>query len=83
MTKVFKIGEACIGGIVYVKTNKNKFGENFVFEVSFVDWFTRGILDTSEVYDFDELEALLNDNTTSYWADRITNYFKKTLKYKL
>jgi len=80
MKKTFKIGEVCVGGIVHIETNKNKWGENFEFKVSFVDWFTSEILDTYSVYDFDELTMLLEENSTSYWADRITNYFRKTLK---
>lgn len=80
MKKTFKIGEVCVGGIVHIETNKNKWGENFEFKVSFVDWFTSEILDTYSVNDFDELTMLLEDNSTSYWADRIVNYFRKTLK---
>lgn len=80
MKKTFKIGEVCVGGIVHIETNKNKWGENFEFKVSFVDWFTSEILDTYSVNDFDELTILLEENSTSYWADRIANYFRKTLK---
>jgi hypothetical protein len=80
MKKTFKIGEVCVGGIVHIETNKNKWGENFEFKVSFVDWFTSEILTTYSVNDFDELTILLEENSTHYWADRIANYFRKTLK---
>lgn len=76
MIKTFKIGESAKGGIIQVSTRPRN-----VFEVKVMDYNTKEPLHWRFVYGLNELESYLEqDITTSFWAEKITTYFKsKTL----
>ena len=77
MKKTFKIGEYAVGGIIKVEYLKAK----EIIVVEFLDYFTKEIVlshsfNTNQLW---EMEFFIEDNCTSFWADKITNYVKSKL----
>jgi len=71
MTKTFKIGEWCYGGIARITTKPRG-----VFSVELLDWNTKQVLKWKFVYGYEELEEFMCDMSTPYWADVVCDYFK-------
>ena len=72
-TKTFKIGEYAVGGIVVANINKS------IVEVQFKDWNTKEVIteckiDGSKFNSRNELLDFLNENTSSYYADKIVEW---------
>lgn len=72
MTKTFKIGECCYGGIARVSTKPRG-----VFSVELLDWDSKEVIQWRFVYGLDELRDFMEESSTYYWADKIYNHFKK------
>ena len=77
MIKTFKIGEEAIGGIVQVSTRSRG-----VYEVKVMDYNTKEPIHWRFVFNQEELEKYLNEITTTYWTDKIINYFTSNKKFK-
>lgn len=71
MQKTFRIGESAIGGII--KVNKLNRG---AFKVECLDYYTKKIVQWSYVYSIEHLLDYLEQVSTHYYADKITNHFK-------
>ena len=71
MQKTFRIGESAIGGII--KVNKLNKG---AFKVECLDYYTKEIVQWSYVYSIEHLLDYLEQVSTHYYADKITNHFK-------
>ena len=71
MQKTFRIGESAIGGII--KVNKLNKG---AFKVECLDYYTKEIVQWSYVYSIEHLLDYLEQVSTYYYADKITNHFK-------
>jgi len=71
MQKTFKIGESAIGGIIKV----NKLGKG-AFKVECLDYYTKEIVRWSYIYSIEHLFDYIEQVSTNYYADKITNHFK-------
>jgi hypothetical protein len=74
VVKTWKIGEYAMGGIIRVSTKPRG-----VFSVECIDWDTKEIIQWRYVHGYDELTDILEDLSTSYYADKIVTYFKTKL----
>ena len=70
MTKTFKIGEYCVGGIIKAKIDGDI---NFV-EV--LDWNTKNVLFEKRCRDINEMRWFLDEMTSSYYADKVINFLE-------
>lgn len=75
MVKSWKIGESALGGIIRVSTKPRG-----VFSVECIDWDTKEVVRWRYAHGYDELTDILEDISTSYYADKIVTYFKTKLK---
>ena len=71
MQKTFKIGESAIGGIIKI----NKLGKG-AFKVECLDYYTKEVVRWSYIYSTEHLFDYIEQVSTHYYADKITNHFK-------
>lgn len=73
MNKTFKIGECALGGIIRVQTTKHH------IKIETIDYYEKNVILTGYWGRHDKygLNNYLNELTTSYYADMITNYIFK------
>ena len=73
MTKLFKIGEYAIGGIIKVQTTVHN------VKISALDWNTEEVIMTSDFIKLDkwEISEFLHDLTSSYHAEKIMEFINK------
>lgn len=79
--KLFKIGETAVGGIVDVTINDN------IIQVKAIDWYTKKTIsiyeiDTNKMDAHYDLQDVLHEVTTSYWADKITEWILTKVELK-
>jgi len=72
-TKVYRIGEYAIGGIIQVTERASEFIKTY--QVQCKDWDTKEII-YDKTCTFVELDSILNDLTSCYYADRIISDFQ-------
>lgn len=70
MTKTFKIGEYCVGGIIKAK----KDGDTNYVEV--LDWNTKNVLFAKRCRDINEMRWFLDEMTSSYYADKVVDFLE-------
>jgi hypothetical protein len=68
MEKTYKVGEYAVGGIVTISF------KNDIFKIQFKDWNTKKVLLEKITKDKVEGEIFLEENSTSYYADKIINF---------
>jgi hypothetical protein len=79
-TKTFKIGEYAIGGIIQVRTTSD------TINIDSLDWTTKEKIMGREfrinMYDVEyEIFKYLNELTSSYYADKVTDFIKENVKF--
>ena len=67
MKKTFKIGECAIGGILQVEKKKDK------YIARALDYNTKEVIQEMTCDNLQDLEDVLCEWSTSYWADTIIN----------
>lgn len=80
-TKIFKIGEVAVGGIIRVDINSES------VTIKALDWETNDVVKYGRCYlDQEDAEDLIDDFlyeiTSSYWADKILTYIKTKVTFK-
>lgn len=75
VVKSWKIGECAIGGVVQISTRPRG-----VFEVKCLDYNDKSTIAWRFVHGYDELQSYLEEISTSYYADKMTTYFKTKLQ---
>ena len=78
--KTFKIGEYAIGGIIQVCTTSD------TLNIDALDWSTKEKIMGREfrinMYDVEyEIFKYLNELTSSYYADKVTDFIKENVKF--
>ena len=78
--KTFKIGEYAIGGIIQVCTTSD------TINIDSLDWTTKEKIMGREfrinMYDVEyEIFKYLNELTSSYYADKVTDFIKENVKF--
>ena len=78
--KTFKIGEYAIGGIIQVCTTSD------TINIDALDWSTKEKIMGREfrinMYDVEyEIFKYLNELTSSYYADKVTDFIKENVKF--
>ena len=71
MTKTFKIGEYCVGGIIKAKKDGD-----FMNYVEVLDWNTKNVLFAKRCRDINEMRWFLDEMTSSYYADKVINFLE-------
>lgn len=74
MKKTFKIGEYAKGGTIQAEINTED------VTVRMIDWNSKEILDEQTTDDFGYLDMVLNDWTSSYYADTIIDWIRANQK---
>jgi hypothetical protein len=75
MKKTFKIGECALGGIITVEAKSKPKENQAPFHINFLDWNSKQIVASYHAYSTEDIYDVHSDNTTHYWADRITSHF--------
>jgi hypothetical protein len=78
--KTFKIGEYAIGGIIQVCTTSD------TINIDALDWTTKEKIIGREfrinMFDVEyEIFKYLNELTSSYYADKVTDFIKENVKF--
>lgn len=78
--KTFKIGEYAIGGIIQVCTTSES------INIDALDWTTKEKIMGREfrvnMFDVEyEILKYLNELTSSYYADKVTDFIKENVKF--
>lgn len=70
--KTFKIGESCKHGIIKVSREK----ESVNIKVQLLDYDTKKVMESKNFHFVDKfkIRMYLEDNTTSYHADKVMDY---------
>ena len=74
VNKTFKIGEYAIGGIIYVRINKDD------VTIMCKDWDTKKVIYTETSNNQRLLMTTLLDWTSSYYADNVMDYITGNAK---
>lgn len=79
-TKTFKIGEYAIGGIIQVRTTSD------TINIDALDWNSKEKIMGREfrvnMFDVEyEIFKYLNELTSSYYADKVTDFIKENVKF--
>ena len=78
--KTFKIGEYAVGGIIQVCTTSD------TINIDALDWTTKEKIIGREfrinMFDVEyEIFKYLNELTSSYYADKVTDFIKENVKF--
>jgi len=93
VTKTWKIGEYCKGGVITVEINgkvihiigkewDNSAGYKKSSNQSNAKEFTRGTTDVTDSNAYRLCDNFLNDLTTSYYADEIMKWIETKVKFE-
>lgn len=91
MTKTWKIGEYCLGGIITIEIKGKVIsvigkewdyskGSNKGSDQSKAKEFTRGTILANDYNSYSKLFAFLNHLSTSYYADEIIKWIESKIK---
>jgi hypothetical protein len=83
MTKQFKIGERCIGGIIRVDITKEE-PDRSLIEVKALDWNTKKVVkadwaETDNSQWHRNIDNTLNEMTTSYYSDKVMKWIDEKI----
>jgi len=74
MQKTFKIGESALGGIIRVRKSTNN---KITYKITCLDHTTKETIAWDYAYSTEDLRNKLENYTSHYYAEVMTNHFKK------